>query len=444
LRARLTQAGKWLINLKFIGNCLETVLSRCLVVFGWVDIKNKWRISSQIEDLATRIDLEDDLEKTDQQKSIYVASRFFMKNQISGVNFTLAILSFALARRGYGVTVVTESNKPWKKETQFMGLRVVGIAPSLITLEKDLPAYYGMWSKAVAKYISELEGENNLVVVSTLAGLEGYSSFKSFPQGKHLVYLVTDHLLHNGQTEAGKAKTPRLERLKLAEIRYLQDPNVITIGDSDVIIQDLAKVLGLKDLVEKSKMIKIGIPKNFGSDLSIINGRYLLYIGSVSHRKGTKTLLSAWDILYNELKMREYKLIVCGPIGDDLETESKLSNWSNKLNIVRMVGVSENEKGTLLRHAEVVVIPSNYESFGMVGVEAMQFGSKIVASNIGGLPEVLGECATYFESGNHMELAKVLAESIAIPRTDPLVACMERAKVFGVRQMCLEFESNFG
>lgn len=443
MNTSLLSTAKILINTPFFGKAFESILTRLNFFFKVINPFTKWEVSSQIKDLGCRIQSEEIPKSGKKSKHIIVVSRFFMQNQISGVNFTLAILSFALVRRGYKVVVLTESSRLWEKTIEINGLTIVGIPMSFFKTERGLPAYYGIWSRAVAKKISKIENQSDIVTISTLAGLEGYATSKISPNVKQVVYLVTDHLIHNGQMKPGPARTPRLEKLKSAEVNYLGNPNVVTIGDSDVIIQDLAYVLELDSLLNKSKTIRIGIPWNYGENKSLFNEPYILYVGSVSHRKGVGTLLSAWDEIYDHVSINGYKLIICGPVGDDSASETRISECSVERNIVRIVGATEQVKGTLFRHTSLIVIPSNYESFGMVAVEAMQFGKKIIASRIGGLPEVLGPCALYFEAGIHKDLAKLIVSSISSSELTGADAIMARAKKFGVSQMCLEFERNF-
>jgi len=50
-----------------------------------------------------------------------------------------------------------------------------------------------------------------------------------------------------------------------------------------------------------------------------------------------------------------------------------------------------NEKHTEFRNAGIFLLPSNYDTFGLVLLEAMQFGVPCISTNIGAIPEVLGE-----------------------------------------------------
>jgi len=83
---------------------------------------------------------------------------------------------------------------------------------------------------------------------------------------------------------------------------------------------------------------------------------------------------------------------------------------SEELNIrdkVRFIGVCSN-LGGLIASAELMILPSRQESFGLVALEAMSCGVPVVASRVGGLPEVIDDEVNgfLFEHGNTDEAAE--------------------------------------
>jgi len=87
-------------------------------------------------------------------------------------------------------------------------------------------------------------------------------------------------------------------------------------------------------------------------------------------------------------------LVGSGRIRQDLE---KLARFLRIDKHVIFTGfVSQNQKIPYYRSSDVFVLPSLTESFGMVNLEAMACGLPIVASNVGGIPEVVRHCENGF------------------------------------------------
>ena len=111
---------------------------------------------------------------------------------------------------------------------------------------------------------------------------------------------------------------------------------------------------------------------------------YVLYIGRCETRKGFDYLLEIWERIQVELPT--FRLIL---LGDDLEKQKKSTI---DLATVDCCGFVDNlEKSRLLANSKFVVIPSRYESFGIVTIEALSFGTPVIVSRIGGLSDIAEE-----------------------------------------------------
>lgn len=121
------------------------------------------------------------------------------------------------------------------------------------------------------------------------------------------------------------------------------------------------------------------------------DSRYVLYIGRLSQEKGAHTLLKAHAMMGDKVD-----LVVAGT--GPLEKELK-----EKFPGARFTGhITGEALRTTIENASVVVVPSEwYENCPMSVLEAMAYGKPVIASNIGGIPELVvhGETGLLFEPG---------------------------------------------
>lgn len=109
---------------------------------------------------------------------------------------------------------------------------------------------------------------------------------------------------------------------------------------------------------------------------------YILYVGRLSKEKGIMTLLRS--IKYIDVKL---KVIGDGPIRNECERYIE----KNKINNVEFLGYKTGrELEDLYKYCLFVVMPSeSYENAPMTILEAFAYGKPLVASNIGGIPEMV-------------------------------------------------------
>lgn len=107
----------------------------------------------------------------------------------------------------------------------------------------------------------------------------------------------------------------------------------------------------------------------------------------VSNFRPVKRAPEAVDILAKVLKHRDAHLLMVGD-GPDLQRAVSRAKDLAVTNRVSFLGNRE-DVAYLLASADIMLLPSESESFGLAALEAMASGCAVVASNIGGLPEVL-------------------------------------------------------
>jgi len=128
---------------------------------------------------------------------------------------------------------------------------------------------------------------------------------------------------------------------------------------------------------------------------------YILYFGRLSKEKGILTLLNTMKML------PDIKLIIVGD-GPDYESYKNYTN-ENSLDNVTFTGPKWGEDlDPIIKNCEFVVVPSEwYEPSPYVALQAFANGKPIVASNIGGLKDLIldNKNGMFFEAGNSVDFS---------------------------------------
>lgn len=131
-------------------------------------------------------------------------------------------------------------------------------------------------------------------------------------------------------------------------------------------------------------------------------GDYALYAGRLSAEKGLMTLIAAFKDLGIPLRIAG-----TGPIENQMRDVIGPGNG-----FVRLEGYCSGERlAQLYRNSAFTVVPSEcYENASMAILESFAFGKPVLASDIGGNPELVtdGETGHLFSAGNVAELAEAV------------------------------------
>jgi glycosyltransferase involved in cell wall biosynthesis len=155
---------------------------------------------------------------------------------------------------------------------------------------------------------------------------------------------------------------------------------------------------------------------------------YILFLGTIQPRKNAKKLVQAFHLL----KEGGYKgkLVIAGGIGWLADETLELIKSSPEAKDIVLTGyVSDELRKTLYTYADVYVLPSLYEGFGVPAIEAMGCGAPVAVSNNSSLPEVVGDAGVLFNAADPADIATAIME-IKEDRDKWVKKSLSRAKDF--------------
>ncbi|HEV2449878.1 MAG TPA: glycosyltransferase family 4 protein [Thermoplasmata archaeon] len=120
-------------------------------------------------------------------------------------------------------------------------------------------------------------------------------------------------------------------------------------------------------------------------------GPFLLFVGRLASNKGLGPLVEAFGRLARTDP--NATLVLAGADGGELHRVEDQIRRAGLEGRVRIVGYIADEHllASGLREARILVLPSEYEAFGLVLLEALYQGTAVLASRVGGIPEVLDD-----------------------------------------------------
>ena len=137
-------------------------------------------------------------------------------------------------------------------------------------------------------------------------------------------------------------------------------------------------------------------------DYSVTGNFKILHIGRFSEQKNHDGLIEAFELFHKKHPNSELWLIGDGE--KRLETELDVVN--NGLNEhVKFLGL-QSDVYQYLHNADMFTLPSNYEGVPMTLIEAMGTGLPIVATAVGGVPDMLDESSAILTKVDSNEIAE--------------------------------------
>jgi D-inositol-3-phosphate glycosyltransferase len=166
--------------------------------------------------------------------------------------------------------------------------------------------------------------------------------------------------------------------------------------------------------------------------LGIKDEKILLFVGRIDPLKGIDKLIRTIPLLND---FENLKLVVVGGDENSRAELAALQKLANELNIRDAVDfrglVKQEQLPYFYSSADVCVVPSFYESFGMVPLEALACGTPVVATDVGDLKNIIksGETGCIVTDNAPEKLADGIASVLSKPSQDRELTLSIRASV---------------
>lgn len=318
-----------------------------------------------------------------------------------GMNVYVRELSRALCPKGFEIDVFTRCQDPSLPIiADDNGIRVIYLkaGPQAPYPKEVLPRYFGEFLDEMVSFTNSEDYE----LIHSHHWLSGWVASRL----KAIWRIPMIHTFHT----LGFLKPSTQYRLKIEERTVRTAESIIATSEVEKshLIQyynaepDKIDVIPCGVNLKLFKRLAPGLSKTY---LGLPQQKYLLFVGRIDPIKSVETLLKAMRILHSQAHL----LIIGGEDGSR-ELQS-LKKMAGKLGITNKVSFLEAKPQTILSYyysaAEMFILPSIYESFGLVALESMACGTPVIASRVGGIPEIVehGKTGFLITAGDEKEMA---------------------------------------
>lgn len=206
---------------------------------------------------------------------------------------------------------------------------------------------------------------------------------------KNIIYITTEHSTHNRR---------RNNKVYKALDRFIYNSYSKVIAISEATAKELIRWTGIS--LKKVEIISNGVSlRAFMGKPKEKKGNNLIMVSRFHPSKDHLTVIRAMEKL-----PKDYTITFVGE-GETQEIAKREVLMLNLNNRVQFLGYS-NSVSSLLKRSDIAIQSSNFEGFGLSALEAMASGTPIIASNVEGLSNVVGDSGLLFELGNVNDLVE--------------------------------------
>jgi len=231
---------------------------------------------------------------------------------------------------------------------------------------------------------------------STFAGAALRPLMRLFARGATVIYCA-----HGWAFDRDSSLVSRLGAMLLERVFSRWCDAVVCISEYEM---RAARRIGIR--AGKLHLISNGIPRDAPPMSDRVkwpdDRRRVLFVGRFDRQKGTDVLLAALAALQDS--------VFCYLVGDTVLGDAALTSLPPNAQTTGWLSPAQIE--AFYRSADVVVVPSRWEGFGLIAVEAMRAELPVIASRVGGLPEIVvdGETGLLIPPADQGALVRALRD----------------------------------
>lgn len=325
--------------------------------------------------------------------------------EVGGMNTYILGLARALSQKGYRIDIYTRCVDKSSPEIVNVNsnLRVIHLmaGPTIEIPKARLDQYINEFLKNLNNFIGKEKLSYQLISAHYyLSGLIGLQIKKKYP----IPLLITFHTLAVMRTLVAKeGENKYLKRIKAELLLVAKADKVIATSESDLeyihtlYSCPLEKITVLTPGVDLKLFRPVDKRMAKEAIAADLNHKLILFVGRIEPFKGIDVILYAIKILVQKRPKPSFCLWI---VGGNINNKS---SWSRELerldqirtlleikSYVRFVGKkSREELPYYYNAAELVLLPSQYESFGITALEAMACGVPVIISDVAGISGLL-------------------------------------------------------
>ncbi|HEY5494375.1 MAG TPA: glycosyltransferase family 4 protein [Candidatus Anoxymicrobiaceae bacterium] len=334
---------------------------------------------------------------------------------IGGLGRHVYHLATSLAAQGVKVHVVTKDHPgaPEYEESEGVHIyRVVNYPPD-IPQEEWVPWTLQFNVALLEKAVALINDIKNFNVIHAHDWLVAHAA-TSLKHAYKIPLVATVHATEYGRHQ-GHLPGPMNKLIHQIEW-WLTFESSRTICCSQYMMEQITDIFQLP--TDKVEVIPNGIDhESFKRDVSVDlyrkrfvppGDKLVFFVGRLVYEKGVQTVIEAMPLIMNKVPNVTFVVAGSGPHLNELKALVSAFDLDEK---VKFTGHMDTDAlCAFYKSADLTVVPSLYEPFGMVVLESMAMGTPTIVADTGGLSEIVvhEETGLKFEPGNPESLADAM------------------------------------